>query len=56
MLKCELEMMCLHVQDSTVQTNESYCRTGNVNEQVMLTNLTSGMGSLTFLHVNNYMP
>ena len=26
-----------------------YCTTGNVNEQVMLTNLTSGMGSLLFL-------
>ena len=27
----------------------SYCKTGNVNEQVILTNLTSGMGSLIFL-------
>ena len=39
-----------------------YCKTGNVNEQVMLTNLTSGMGSLIFLPsqqlypINNYIP
>ena len=39
-----------------------YCITGNVNEQVMLTNLTSGMGSLIFLPrqqlypINNYIP
>ena len=39
-----------------------YCKTGNVNKQVMLTNLTSGMGSLIFLPrqqlypINNYIP
>ena len=41
-----------------------YCKTGNVNEQVMLTNLnlTSGMGWLIFLPsqqlypINNYIP
>ena len=39
-----------------------YCKTGNVNEQVMLTNLRSGMGSLIFLPCqqlypfNNYIP
>ena len=39
-----------------------YCKTGYVNEQVMLTNLTSGMGSLIFLPrqqlypINNYIP
>ena len=33
-----------------------YCTTGNVNEQVMLTNLTSGMGSLLFLPRQHLYP
>ena len=33
-----------------------YCKTGNVNEQVMLTNLTSGMGSLLFLPRQHLYP
>ena len=45
-----------------VRNKTIYCKTGNVNEQVMLTNLTSGMGSLIFLPrqqlypINNYIP
>ena len=33
-----------------VQSN--YCKNGNVNEQLMLNNSTSEMGSLIFYHIN----
>ena len=57
--------MCLNIGKGTTSDKNSklsYCKTGNVNEQVMLTNLTSGMGSLIFLPrqqlypINNYIP
>ena len=38
-----------HIKPARMTTENEYCTTGNVNEQVMLTNLTSGMGSLLFL-------
>ena len=49
-------------KSKNLRKNGIYCKTGNVNEQVMLTNLTSGMGSLIFLPrqqlypINNYIP
>ena len=60
----ELQVLVQSIPDNSSKKSCKviYCKTGNVNEQVMLTNLTSGMGSLIFLPrqqlypINNYIP
>ena len=40
----------------TTALSDIYCKNGNFNEQVMLMNLTSGMGSLIYLPRQQYIP
>ena len=48
-----------YIESATALSDYEYRKTGNVNEQVMLTNLTSGMRSListtsSILSLNHY--